>query len=306
MMRYQKSVGVALLSCLLLTQPCYSERFINLGLTNILDGGFIRKYVGWYFQEIVQFYTADKFLDGKGNLVGGLPANRFNSLAFFSQAVYESPFKIAGANWGVQGYIPVYAYAKIAKNEAEITSSGAGLSDCGMGTFLQWDPVFYNGRRLFVHRLSFELGFPTGKNKEPEKTLNPSSGFFFINPYWAATLHLTQDCTFSWRLFYTWNGTNKRTQKKVGDSIHMNFDAAIQPYQNLWVGCVGYFLKQLRDTTVCGVKVPDSRERVLAVGPGILYNAPAQVDLFGFVYFENLVRNRSQGIKCIFRLIKHF
>lgn len=305
-MKYQKKIFIFLLSLLALEKDCAGERFINLGLTNILDGGSIRAHPGWYFQEIIQFYTTHKFLDANGNLFNGLPSPEFNSLAFLSQVIYESEHRILNGRLGFQGYIPFFAYAHLEKNMIGLTNSGGGLSDSGAGIFLQWDPIFYKDRAIFINRLSFDVGFPTGKNKEPKKSINPGSGFYFINPYWAASVYPTANCAVSWRLFYTWNATNKKTHRRLGDSLHMNFDAVVQPYPQLWVGCVGYFLQQIRDSTVCGIKVPHNSERVLGIGPGVLYNCPAEVDLFGFLYFETKVRNRSEGIKCIFRLIKHF
>ena len=74
------------------------------------------------------------------------------------------------------------------------------------------------------------------------------------------------------------------------------------------LGMNGYFLQQLHNNTLNKITVPNSKERVFAVGPGMLYLLGQGVDnvLFASLYFETDVRNRPQGINGVLRLLVHF
>lgn len=282
-----------------------ATQFINLGLTNILDGGPIRPYIGWYFQDIMEAHHAAHIMDGTGKKRGiGCDAT-YDVGATIPSIIYESKYRLLGARVGGQVAQPIVLYSKIKSCDSGLASSGSGLSDLNVGMYLQWDPLLYKGRSFFVHRLELDVSFPTGKNKEPKKNVNPGSGFFWVHPYWAATLFMTEKCTTSWRLFYLWNGFNKKTGVQLGDEIHLNFDLAVSPYPNLWVGAAGYFLRSIKDTTVCGERVPDSRARILGLGPAFLYFLPHDIKLFGSFYVESRALNRPQGLKFVLRLFKY-
>jgi hypothetical protein len=55
-----------------------------------------------------------------------------------------------------------------------------------------------------------------------------------------------------------------------------------------------------------GQDIPESRERILGSGCGFLYTTRRRFHVLSYVYFESLVRNHAQGIRFVFRLVKHF
>jgi hypothetical protein len=284
----------------------YNLPSINLGQSNILDGGPLRIKSGWYWKEYLHYYHADKFLDGKGQLLGGIPSPHFDSLAIITQLLYQFKTKVLGAKPGLNFFLPFVAYSHVEKNHLGISTSGSGIGDFLTGVYIQWAPITHHGTMIFMTRLAIDVSFPTGKNRQPQKNINPGNHIYFINPYWAATLHFTKDWAISWRLHYLWSSKNRATHIQAGDAVHLNYDMEYQVLPKLWLAVTGYFLQQLNDSRLSGHNIPNSRERVLGIGPGLLYTFPKEYRLSSYLYCETMVKSRPQGIRFVVRLIKHF
>jgi hypothetical protein len=138
--------------------------------------------------------------------------------------------------------------------------------------------------------------------------INPSNHLFFINPYWAATLFVTERFVVDWRLYYLWCGKNHAIELQPGQAIHGNYALAYFITPRFLAGINGYFLRQISDNRVQGVPIVDNRERLFVIGPGVLYKVTKNynVVLFANVYFEKYVRSRPQGISGQVRLFLHF
>lgn len=295
------------LLAVLTTPRIFCFPYVNLGFTNILDGGPIRPAAGWYFQEYDQWYRTQTFLNEHGNLLGGIPSPSFNVFAAIVQLIYQTDYKILfKGNLGFEAHLPLILYSRVESNPLHLSSSGSGVGDLNVGIYLQWDPIKHNGRELFVHRLEMDISSPIGKNKEPGCTINPSNGVFLFDPYWAATLYIKKDITLSWRAHYAWTSTDKKICLKYGDAFHVNLDFAIEPHPKLWLAACGYYFQQIRNDTLNGVTVPNSKERILGIGPGFVYFFPKDLEIFWYVYGETLARNRSQGLSLILRFVKYF
>src|SRR6266478_1513962 len=106
------------------------------------------------------------------------------------------------------------------------------------------------------------MSIPMGKNKLPQKQINPSDTFFYGGTNWSATLYLSQAWSVSWALHYVWSAKNEKIDFQSGDLLYCNFSLAYEVYPHLFVGPVGYALGQLHDHKSGGVSVPDSKERV--------------------------------------------
>jgi anthranilate 1,2-dioxygenase (deaminating, decarboxylating) large subunit len=130
-----------------------------------------------------------------------------------------------------------------------------------------------------MHRIEFQLIFPTGKYDD-DHTLNPGSNFFSFNPYWAATLFITPKWTTSWRLHYLWNDKNDNPSTEVPPTSPF-FEAD-------------------------GKDVSNSRERVFAIGPGAVYHFSQDNHLFFNAYFEAFAENRPEGNRFNLRWVHHF
>jgi hypothetical protein len=295
--------------CIVPRMYAYTLPTLGLGSSSFLDGGPLRQIPGWYWQTYSQFYTTHRFLDNQGELLFGIPSPRLNAWTNALQFIYLSQKDFLGlGNWGFDITIPAVFYSHIEKNDLGITNSGSGFGDLILGMFAQAEAIMRGEDPLYVQRLEFAISFPTGKNKRPFKNINPGNGVYFIDPYWAATLYFTPRFSASWRVHYLWVSHNHRLHIKAGDAIHGTYalEYAITP--DLYLGINGYFLQQIGNNKFEGVIIPDSKERVFAIGVGGLYSIERR---FAFVvianlYFETAVRNRTQGIKAFLRVLKHF
>ena len=284
----------------------YHLPIINLGQSNMLDGGPLRTKPGLYWKEYVHYYGSDKFLDGNGKRLGGIASPHFDSIVLITQLIYQLHKKVLSGHPGFNFFQPLVLYSHVDQNTLGIKTSGSGLGDFIIGIYQQFDPVMHHGKPIFMNRIELTLSFPTGKNQQPNKNINPGNRVFFINPYWAATLHFTVDWAISWRLHYLWSSKNHATQIQAGDAVHLNYDMEYQLLPKLWIGVVGYFLQQLSNSVLHGNSISGSRERVLGIGPGILYTFGDGYRLSSYFYSETLVKSRPQGIRFVARLIKHF
>ena len=291
-----------------LAQPIagYNEPGVNLGLTNFLDGGPLRPQPGFYWSQYLQYYQSNKFLDQCGNLLGGVPSPKLKAWYFITEFIYQFEQEILKANPGFSVVLPAALSSSITRNDLGILDSGSGVGDLLLGAYLQFKPLKHHERHILVSRVELSASFPTGKNKQPGQAINAGNGFYYINPYWAATLYFSPQFAASWRLNYLWNSTNKKTRIKAGQALFLNFDLQFEAVPKLWLGINAYTFQQLQNDKLCGVTIPHSKETVTGLGPGFLYSFPKDFDFFGHLYFEKQVRNRPQGISFILRLFKYF
>jgi hypothetical protein len=280
---------------------------VNLGFTNILDGGPVRPNPGIYWQQYLQYYTTQRFLNAEGKPLLGFPSPRFRSLYTITQFVYQCNYQMPLR--GMPGFVlglPTVIYSKINNNLLSIQSSGSGFGNLGCGFFIQWQAIIHKGRELFVHRAAFDFSIPLGKNKLPKKQINPSETFFYCGPHWAATLFLSHKWSLSWRLHYLWNAKNEKIDAQAGDAMYLNYSLAYEASPHLFVGPVGYALGQLHNNRLNGVTVPNSKERIFGAGPGLAYFFSEDIVFFSYLYLEGGARNRPQGTSFIARVVMHF
>jgi anthranilate 1,2-dioxygenase (deaminating, decarboxylating) large subunit len=167
---------------------------------------------------------------------------------------------------------------------------------------------------FFVQRIEFQLIFPTGKYNS-NRELNPGSNFFSFNPYWSATLFPAPRWEISWRIHYLWNAKNNDPNREfkgaddtqAGQAIHLNLATSYEILEKrLRVGLNGYYLKQITDTEVDGKDVPNRREQVLGIGPGIILHCSQDTHFLANFYVETEAENRPEGYRLNLRLVHHF
>ncbi|MEJ2520134.1 MAG: transporter, partial [Desulfuromonadales bacterium] len=206
----------------------YLQPNVNLGFTSFLDGG-PPAGPGHYLSEYLQFYTADKLVDG--------PPGEVDAWVLLNQYVYQSDQAVLfGGKWGLNVMLPIVGLDA----SSPVVSDNSGIGDLLIGPFIQWDPIMGKKGPIMLNRIELQTIWPTG-DYDNDRTLNPGSNHFSFNPYWAATVFLGPKATVSWRLHYLWNddndefrGATKMGQSPVdlklepGQAVHANFTAAYE------------------------------------------------------------------------------
>ncbi|MCD6582851.1 MAG: transporter [Desulfuromusa sp.] len=296
-------LSMIIVSVILLVTPAwsYDQPSVNLGFTSFLDGG-PPAGSGIYFAEYIQYYSAEDFADLS------LPDPEIEALVSLNQLLYQSDTPIfLGGKWGLDIILPV-----VGLKSDPLPDNNAGLGDLLIGPYIQWNPIMGKNGPIFMHRIELQTIIPTGKYDD-NKALNPGSNFWSFNPYWAATLFVTPKLTASWRIHYLWNGKNADPfvgfgvdDTQAGEAIHGNFAFAYEiiPHQ-LRIGINGYYFKQIGDSEMDGQSV-DGREKVFAVGPGLIWHANQDNHIFFNSYFESDAAYRTEGERYTLRFVHHF
>jgi hypothetical protein len=297
------------------SSPAYDLPSVNLGFTSFMDGA-PPSGPGFYITQYLQYYTSDEFKDSNGDDILPPFANEdLEAWISLTQFIYQSNTEVMlGAKWGIDVIVPYVGldltYGTYMPGFPQ--DNGSGIGDILVGPYLQWDPVMGPNGPKFMHRLEFQCLLPTG-DYDPNKALNQGSNFFSFNPYWAATYFVNPKWTISTRIHYLWNGDNDEphaagvSESNAGQAFHLNFASAYEVLPGrLRVGINGYYLKQLTDTEYDGVDQPDSKEKVFAIGPGLLYSFNKDMHFFLNVFFENNAEMRPEGTRINLRYVAHF
>lgn len=282
---------------------------VNLGLTSFYDG-LPPAGPGFYYQQYLQYYTADSFMDEDGDELDVPDQPELDVWASLNQFIYQSNQELfLGGKWGIDVIVPVVG-TDLDEGSLPLRDNGAGLGDILVGPILQWDPIIKDGRPVFAHRIELQTIFPTGKYDD-DRQVNPGSNVWSFNPYWAATVFPTDRCEASVRIHYLWNSENDDVEGvddvQPGQAIHLNFASSYALIEKrLFAGVNGYYLKQITESQVNGDDMSDSEEQVLGIGPGALYSFSQNDHIFLNVYWETLTENRPEGWRAILRWTHHF
>ncbi len=307
---------LAMAACLLtaaIVAPtlAYQQPSVNLGFTSFVDGG-PPAGPGFYFAEYIEYYTADDFSDFP--VPGAKP--EVSVWASLNQFLYQSNTPVLfDGRWGLDVIVPV---VWIDSSPASVlTDTANGVGDILVGPYLQWDPIVGDNGPIFMHRVEFQMIFPSGSYDE-EKNLNPGANAFSFNPYWSGTFFITPRWTVSARAHYLWNSENddpwfgyNLNEIQAGEAVHANVATSLEVIpKQLRIGLNGYWLKQISATEGTNQAGHTSDihddEMVMAVGPGALLSLSQDTHLFFNAYFETETDCRPEGERFIVRLVHHF
>jgi hypothetical protein len=280
---------------------------INLGGSSFMDG-FGRTDPGFVYQQYFQVEHYSAINDQNGHQVPMFQGTDINAVISLNHLLYISPYHLLGGSLGVEALLPVVDLnASFAPTSpAKLTADrGLALGDLTWGVFLQMPPVMTDGRPVFVQRFDLDVISPTGQYNHADD-INPSSGFWSLNPYWAMTFLPTPDTEASLRLHYLHNFDNSdpaggAAPFRAGDAVWANFTASYQVLPTLNVGLNGYYFQQIQDDTVNGQTSPKSETTNFSLGPGVMYQPDASNTFFVNAYLPVIERNTTQGFHLVFR-----
>jgi len=173
----------------------------------------------------------------------------------------------------------------------------------------QFDTVMGPNGPVFAQRFELDLILPTGRY-DPNTGVNPGSNTWSFNPHWAATYWFTPKWSASTRVHYVYNSRNNDAPGggsiQAGQAVHANFTTEYAVTPQLFVGLNGYWLNQFADTKMNGAAQPGRRDRVWAIGPGLVYSLSKDDALFANAYFERGARNVGEGSRFVLRYAHHF
>jgi hypothetical protein len=205
--------------------------------------------------------------------------------------------------------------AEVVLSAAYVDTGGHGvghaLGDLTVGPIiLQWPKHSLFGMPIY-QRAVLDIDAPVGKYYR-YANVNIGNNAWDIHPYYAVTLFPVKKLETSWRIHYLWNGTNtdppisqSEHSTQAGQAIHFNATASYEIVKNLYVGANGYYLKQITDARVNGLTLPNSKEQIGGIGPGLVVN---KNKWFYFIngYHEIGAKNITEGNKLVLRVERVF
>nr|WP_315430929.1 transporter [uncultured Albidiferax sp.] len=278
---------------------------LNLGITSFYDG--FSGNPGWVWQSTVRHSSANKIADSQGNASPVFSDPKIDSTVIVNQLSYAMPTSISGWRPGFMVVVPVVALDSSFGPGPSLKDGGNGVADMTLEASLQSEPVINaGGAPVFAQRFTAAVILPTGRYKQ-NLDINQGSGYASFNPYWAATFFPAPRWEMSWRLHYLYNFKNDKpasssprpfngqpvTTTQTGDATWANFATSYAVTPDVSVGINGYYFQQLSDNRANGTRIADSKERVLGIGPGLMWRISPEKALWVNAYTESMVRNRS-------------
>ncbi|MDP9651103.1 SphA family protein [Paraburkholderia caledonica] len=280
---------------------------LNLGSTSFFDG--FSGLAGWSYLGEVRYSTADSIKNADGSTNSAFHHPRIEAFTWINHVAFTSPWHLAGGTLGFNVIVPVTRlHGGFDRPGASLSGGGTALGDITFGPQIQYAPIFgSSGQPLFVQRFELDVIAPTGQYKH-NADLNQSSGYFSLNPYWAASLFPLPKIEISWRLHYLYNFKNHDpaasyplafdnqpvSDTQAGQAAWLNFTTSYSLTPSMHLGINGYYFRQLTDHRINGTSIA-GREQVLGIGPGIFWQMKGNRALWLNVYTETAVRNRTRN-----------
>jgi hypothetical protein len=270
----------------------------DLGLADVYDG-FGKP--GLYLQEYAQIFQTRGFYDQSGKRS---PSDlKINSFLLMNQLLYVSKVKVLEGNLGFTVLVPVVQINVSSPGGTVPTTNPGVVGDPIAGAAVEWSNKKLFGKTFF-HRLEFDVSVPIG-NYGNRYIINPSAHLWNYEAYYAFTIVLNKTISVSTRTQLNYNEHIIGTEDKPGAFYNGNYSVEFSVAPALKVEAVSYYLTQFNQDKHNGSSqyyqdqfgIYNTKERVLAVGPGIAYFIPNGVLLEAKVFFETDVQNRFAGTR---------
>ena len=280
---------------------------MNLGYTSFLDG-FAPLNPGCIYLQYLRHNSWDEIHDKSGNNIKAFKSPEIDVTVAQPQLFCNTPVKIFGGTLGVEARIPVTdLHSSFDASGPELQDNGFGVGDFAIAPYVQMPPMIRDGRPVFSQRFSLYVNAPTGKF-DSHKDINQGSGYWSVNPYWAATWLPDPKWELSWRLHYMYNFETSKIASsfipnvgdvfqngQAGQAAFVNFTLSYALTENFRLGLNGYYLKQLTDDKLNGQSYSGGKEEAFSVGPGFHYQFDAKNGLNFNAYLPVEDKNRPSG-----------
>lgn len=276
---------------------------VNLGDSTFQDG---IAGPGFMIQGSLSFHDADQFKGGDGETVATPRGGR--STAALAQVAWLSERRFLGAWWGAEVIVPV---VRVDLDLGPATpASTIAIGDVFVSpVLLQWPQTRLFGRPYW-QRVNLNATIPTG-DYSPD-SLSVGSNAWRFNPHYAFTWEADDDWEVSGRLHYLWTSRNDDPSPasgarsiQPGEAFHLNASVSRRWGRSGRTGLSGYYLEQIQDDRVDGLRRPGGRERVLGLGPAFSWKAGAGL-WHGAAYWETAARDRPEGFRGSLRYTRTF
>ena len=271
----------------------------NLGLSNMQDGR--PPGTGLYFQQYIQLYSASQTYNGSGNKLAA--SGTVNSMLSLSQLIYISNTKVAGGNLGWTALLPLVEINAYDAEKAPVSVNPNPMGDIITGPFIQWFNRKVAGMPL-DHRFEVDVVVPVGAWQN-DYSINPGAHFYSITPHYTFTVSPAKRLSISTRQMLTYNFNEIGTNVKAGAFYNENYSVEYEMLPRFRAEIAGYYLKQFAQDSKGGDSdfyqdtygLIDTRERVLAIGPGLGYVTPTGLFIEVKNMWETAAQNRTEGYR---------
>jgi len=272
----------------------------NLSATTFMDGG---APPGLHYVNYSIFTDGRHAVDKDGKVISG--GAKVDALSQLHQFYYLTNVSVLGGKLGFDVLMPLVSVTTQGNlyDTIPVTANTAGMGDLMTGLALQWDKGLLLGRPVF-QRFESDLTLPTGKY-DKTKSANPGENHWTVDSYYSFVWLFADGWETSLRLWYAFHGENPDTRVQPGQRAHLNYAVSREILPKLRLGVAGYVFRQTTDDKTAGVRQPDSRERVLAVGPGLVYQGQGLTIMLSHP-IEFGGQNRFVGSRTTLQLIHKF
>lgn len=311
MMNGQRSRhACAIAAALLATSTAASQVVmppVNMGGTSFLDGvagpGILIE------PGVLEHYHASRFVGSSGAAIPG--HNSIDTWSNLFHVAYITTHQVLGGFYGIEALVPVASID--IQTDFGPRGKQSGLGDILVSPLIvEWPNRTLFGKTYFS-RFAVLAMLPTG-SYDAGRAVNPGSNAGGGFAYYSFTIFPQPKLETSWRVHYLWNASNSepfrplgQRSTQAGQAVHANYAMSYELSPALRVGVNGYVLQQVSDHQMSGTSLANSKERVVAIGPGVTLSRGFW-SLFGNVDVETMARNRPEGYRVnvtLRRIIPH-